>query len=178
MTMMVHGEQSLCRRHAYDLCRHYGISPDEMAPVFGIGRTEFEQFILDDGLTLQHLECRNSEFTLVRDLMELLRKELDQLQLGDETASAKTRLDALAQLARTMDRLSEMQQKRTEQQQSIVMLGPEELREALVRIDERIHELALCRADELVCQQSQPGTDTGPDQRMDSAGADEPTTTV
>ncbi len=164
MTMMTRGEQSLCRRHAYDLCRHYGISADEMAPVFGISKTALEQLVVDDGLTLQYLESQNSEFTLIRDLMELLRKELDQLQLGDETASAKTRLDALAQLARTMDRLSEMQQKRTEQQRSIVMLGPDELREALVRIDGRIHELALCRADELVCQQSQPRADTGLDQ--------------
>lgn len=164
MTMMTRGEQSLCRRHSYDLCRHYGISTDEMAPVFGVSTAEFELLVIDDGRTLQYLECQNSELTLIRDLMELLRKELGQLQLGDETASAKTRLDALAQLARTMDRLSEMQQKRTEQQRSIVMLGPDELREVLVRIDGRIHELALCRADQLVRQQSQPHADTGFDQ--------------
>lgn len=171
---MTHGEQSLCRRHAYDLCRQYGISTDEMAPVFGIGRTEFEQLVLDDRLTLQHLECQNTEIALVRDLMELLRRELEQMQLGDEVAPVKTRLDALAQLARTMDRLSDMQQKRVEQQRSILMLSPEELRDALVRIDGRIHELALCRAAELVHRQSQPIADTSSDQRMDVSGTGEP----
>ncbi|MBA8876694.1 hypothetical protein [Phyllobacterium myrsinacearum] len=134
-----------------------------MAPVFGIGKTEFEQLVLDDGLTVESLECQNTEIALVRDLMDLLRRELEQMQLGDEAVPVKTRLDALAQLARTMDRLSDMQQKRVEQQRSILMLSPEELREALVRIDGRIHELALCRADELVHRQSEPIADTGTD---------------
>lgn len=176
MTVMERGESALCRRHAYDLCRHYGISADAMAPVFGIGRTEFEQRVLDDGLTLAYLECQNTQMTLIHDLMALVRKELEQLQLGDETATAKTRLDALTQLARTMDRLSDLQEKRVEQQRSVLMLSPEELREALVRIDGRIHELALCRADELVQRQSQPGADAVPDQRMGVPGAGEPAT--
>lgn len=174
MAMMERGGNALCRRHAYDLCRHYGISADAMAPVFGIGRTEFEQRVLDDGLTLGDLQCQNGEVTLIRDLMALLRKELEQLQLGDETATAKTRLDALAQLARTMDRLSDMQEKRVEQQRSMLMLSPQELRDVLVRIDGRIHELALCRADELVQQQSQPRADPGHCRGMDVSGPDEP----
>ncbi|RZS88547.1 MULTISPECIES: hypothetical protein [Phyllobacterium] len=174
MTMMEHSGNALCRRHAYDLCRHYGISADAMAPVFGISRAEFEQRVRDDGLTLDDLQGGNSDVTLVRDLMALLHRELEQLQLGDETATAKTRLDALAQLARTMDRLSDMQEKRVEQQRSMLMLSPDELREALVRIDGRIHELALCRADELVQRQSQPAADPGHGRGMDVSRPDEP----
>ncbi|QND52390.1 hypothetical protein HB779_11090 [Phyllobacterium sp. 628] len=155
MTFIRRITPALCRRHAYDLCRRYGISTGEMAPVFGIHHRKFEDFVLRDGLTLKYLECQNNELTIVRDIMELLMKELHRLQLNDETIPVKTRLDALAQLARTMDRVSEMQQRRSEQQRSVTAFNSDELCKALVRIDERIQELARSRADDLVRRQIQ-----------------------
>ena len=88
---------------------------------------------------------------MTQRIMELLRKELDTLSALEEETSSKVRLDALALLARTIERVSDLQERfASERARTAGGLTADELRAALKRIDERIDELADIRSRDLV----------------------------
>ncbi|MEP7456990.1 hypothetical protein [Phyllobacterium sp. SB3] len=150
------------RRSAFALCREYGIPPGEIAPLLGVSEQCFLGGIHRDGLSLQDMQQGNSQLRAARKIMELLRKELETLSAVESETSSKARLDALALLARTIDKVSDLQDRfDATRESSSSGLSPDELRVVLKRIDERIDELAHIRAQELGITQSKQAGDGG-----------------
>lgn len=147
------------RRSAFALCREYGISAGEVAPVLGVTEPQFLRALRRDGLSFSEMQQGTRQLRIAQRIMELLRKELDTLSAFEKDVSSKTRLDALAQLARTIERVSDLQERfAAERAHAVGGLNPDELRAVLKRIDERIDELAEIRARELVRKEfKQPG---------------------
>lgn len=109
--------------------------------------------------------------------MELLRKELETLSAIQSETSSKARLDALALLARTIDKVSDLQDRfDAARASSSSGLSPDELRVVLKRIDERIEELAHIRAKELGNTQFKPAGDGGGQSGVGIHGQDDTTT--
>lgn len=160
------------RRSAYALCREYGIAPGEAAPLLGLTEKQFLSGIQRDGLSADELRRGNSQLRAARKIMRLLRRELETLAASENGISGKARLDALALLARTIDKVSDLQEKfDTARTQSSSGLTPDELRAALKRIDERINELANIRARELVGIQFKHTGDACGQSGVDVSGA-------
>ena len=90
------------RRSAVALCRDYGISASEIAPLFGQDEQQFLRALERDRLSFGELGQKSRQLRLAERIMKVLQKEVEALaSLGDEALN-KTRLDALAQLARTI----------------------------------------------------------------------------
>lgn len=139
------------RRSAFALCREYGIAPSAVALLLDLSEQQFLSAIYRDGFSLEEMQEGNGQLHAARKIMELLRKELETLSAIESETSSKARLDALALLARTIDKVSDLQERfDTARAQSASGLSPDELRAVLKRIDERIDELAHIRARELV----------------------------
>ncbi len=163
---------ALRRRSAFALCREYGIAPGEVAPLLGINEQQFLSGIYRDGFSIEEVRQGNSQLRAARKIMELLRKELETLCSIEGELSSKARLDALALLARTIDKVSDLQEKfDTARARSSSGLSTDELRAVLKRIDERIDELANIRAKELVDAQFEQKGDGGDCSGMDSSRA-------
>lgn len=159
------------RRSAIALCREYCIPPREIAPLLGLSEQAFLSGIYRDGFTLDELRQGNGQLQAARKIMELLRKELETLSTIESEVPSKARLDALALLARTIDKVSDLQERfDTARAESSSGLSPDELRVVLRRIDERIDELAHIRAKELVEKQLKPTGDGGGQSGMDFTG--------
>ncbi|EJN01398.1 hypothetical protein [Phyllobacterium sp. YR531] len=166
------------RRGAFSLCREYGISPGEIAPLLGLTEQSFLAGLHRDGLSLKDMQG-NGQLRAARKIMELLRKELETLSAIESETSSKARLDALALLARTIDKVSDLQDRfDTARARSSSGLSPEELRVVLKRIDERIEELAHIRARELGITQSEQAGDGSSRSGVGVHGADDTTATA
>ena len=154
--MIVNFAAAMRRRSAFALCREYGISAAEVVPLLGLTEGQFLRALKRDGLSYSDMQQGNRQLRLAQRIMDLLRKELDTLSSLDEGASGKARLDALALLARTIERVSDLQERfATARAQTVGSLSADELRAVLKRIDERIDELADSRARELVQEELQ-----------------------
>jgi hypothetical protein len=139
------------RRSAFALCREYGISAAEIAPLLGADEQQFLRGLKHDGLSYSDMLQGNRQLRLAQRIMDLLKKELDTVSLLGDDASGKARLDALSLLARTIERVSDLLDRfREGQAQTAGSLNADELRAVLKRIDERIDKLADSRARELV----------------------------
>jgi hypothetical protein len=160
------------RRSAYVLCREHGIAPCEAAPLLGLTEEQFLRAIRRDGLSVDDLRQGNSQLRTARKIMKLLRRELETLCAIENEISSKARLEALALLARTIDKVSDLQEKfDTARVRSSGSLPPDELRAVLKRIDERINELAQIRARELVGMQFEHKGEECGQSGMDVSGA-------
>jgi len=149
--MIVNFAAAMRRRSAFALCREYGISAAEIAPLLGVDEQKFLRGLKHDGLSYSDMQHGNSQLRLAQWIMDLLRKELETLSSLDEEVSVKARLDALALLARMIERVSDLQERlATDRAQTAGGLSADELRAVLKRIDERIDEPADSRARELV----------------------------
>lgn len=161
------------RRSAFELCREYCIPPREFAPLLGLSEQTFLSGIYRDGFSLDEVRQGNGQLRAARKIMELLRKELETLSTVESELSSKARLDTLALLARTIDKVSDLQERfDSARARSSSGLSPDELRVVLRRIDERIDELAHIRARELVEKQLKPTGDGGGQSGMDFSGPD------
>ncbi|CAN7545866.1 hypothetical protein LJR231_003942 [Phyllobacterium sp. LjRoot231] len=154
--MIVNFAAAMRRRSAFALCREYGVSAAEIVPLLGLTEDQFLRALRRDGLSYSDMQQGNRQLRLARRIMDLLKKELDTLSSLDKEASGKARLDALALLARTIERVSDLQERfREGQAQTIGSLTADELRAVLKLVDERIDELADSRARELVREEFQ-----------------------
>jgi DNA mismatch repair ATPase MutS len=166
------------RRSAFALCREYGISVEEIAPVVGVSGPRFLKGLAMDGLSFRDMEQENRQLRAARKIMELLRQELETLSALEGELSSKAKLDALALLARTIDKVSDLQERFAEDRaRSTSGLSADELRAVLKRIDERIDELAHSRARELVGNQSKQAGSSGNTSGMDVSGKNIPAPT-
>ncbi len=164
------------RRSAFALCREYCIAPHEIAPLLGVNEQQFLNGIYRDGYSLDEIQQGNSQLRAARKIMELLRKELETLSSFENEIPSKARLDALALLARTIDKVSDLQERfDAARAQSASGLSPDEVAAVLKRIDERIDELANIRASELVETKFKHAGDTGGPSGMAFSGADNTT---
>ncbi|ATU92357.1 hypothetical protein B5P45_22935 [Phyllobacterium zundukense] len=142
---------SMRRRSAFALCREHGLSAFEIAPVLGLNEQQFLRALERDGLSFSEMQQGSRQLRIAQRIMDLLRKELDTLSALEAETPSKVRLDALALLARTIERVSDLQDRfAAERAGTAGGLSAGELRAVLKRIDERIDELAECRARELV----------------------------
>lgn len=96
--MIVNFAAAMRRRSAFALCREYGMSAAEIAPVLGLNEQQFLRALKRDGLSYSDMQQGNRQLRLAQRIMDLLRKELDTLSSLDEETSGKVRLDALALL--------------------------------------------------------------------------------
>jgi predicted transcriptional regulator len=175
--MIVNFAAAMRRRSAFALCREYGMSATEIAPVLGLNEQQFLRALKRDGLSYGDMQQGNRQLRLAQRIMDLLRKELDTLSSLDEGSSGKVRLDALALLARTIERVSDLQERfGTTRAQTAGSLSADELRAVLKRIDERIDELADSRARELVQEELQRKGILGARTGVDLPGKDSATT--
>ena len=162
------------RRSAFALCREYGIPAGEIATVMGLTQERFLKGLFRDGLSFSDMELENRQLRAARKIMDLLRKELETLSALQGDISSKARLDALALLARTIDKVSDLQDRfAANRARSTSGLSADELRAVLKRIDERINELAYKRARELGGKQFEPAGDGCSEAGMDVSGAHE-----
>lgn len=167
------------RRTAFTLCREHGIALSEMAIVLGISEESFLLGLQRSNLSADEFQRSSGDLRLIRSIMELMRCELERLATSANGPWSKARLDALAQMARTMDLLSDMQERfAAARPQAHGGLTTDELRAALTRIDERINELANIRARELVREKSEPTGAPCSQPGMDGAGANDAAATV
>lgn len=109
--MIVSFAAAMRRRSAFGLCREYGISAADIVPVLGLNEQQFLRALKRDGLSYSDMQQGNRQLRLAQRIMDLLRKELDTLSSLDREASDKVRLDALALLARTIERVSDLQER-------------------------------------------------------------------
>ena len=91
--MIVNFVAAMRRRSAFMLCREYGISAAEIAPVLGLNEQQFLRALEREGLSHTEMQHGNRQLRLAQRIMDLLRKELDTLSSLDEEASGKVRLD-------------------------------------------------------------------------------------
>lgn len=172
--MTSHFAIAMRRRSAFALCRDHGISAAEIVPVLGVDEQQFLRGLERDGLSLREMQQGNRQLRIAQRIMDLLRKELDTLSALEEETSSKTRLDALALLARTIERVSDLQERfAAERAQTVGGLSADELRAVLKRIDERIDELADIRARELVQKELERKGIAGPRTGVDVPGKDD-----
>lgn len=160
----------LRRRSAYDLYCSHDITARRVALILGQSEETFRRGLAREGLPLEKA-ARDGPLQAAGRIMALLHDELSRLATISDGLSSKARLDALASLARTIDRVHDLKDRFVEQARPAEGLAPEELRAALVRIDERIDDLANIRAEELVRRQSQPAADTAGGAGMAAEGA-------
>ncbi|UXN60769.1 hypothetical protein [Phyllobacterium zundukense] len=173
--MIVNFAAAMRRRSAFALCREYGISAAEIVPLLGLTEGQFLRALNRDGLSYSDMQQGNRQLRLVQRIMDLLRKELDTLSSLDEGASGKVRLDALALLARTIERVSDLQERfATTRAQTVGSLSADELRAVLKKIDERIDELADIRARQLVRKELEQQGSAGGSGGVDVPGQDGP----
>lgn len=162
------------RRSAFALCREHGLSVGEIAPVLGVTEEHFYKGLVRDGLSFTEMSQENRQLRAVRKIMELLRQELETLSALKDEISSKARLDALALLARTIDKVSDLQERfAADRARSASGLSADELRAVLKRIDERINELADKRAGELGSKESERAGNGGGESGMDVSGPHE-----
>ncbi|MDR6633739.1 putative ArsR family transcriptional regulator [Phyllobacterium sp. 1468] len=149
------------------------MSAAEIAPVLGLNAQQFLRALNRDGLSYSDMQQGNGQLRLAQRIMDLLRKELDTLSSLDREAPGKVRLDALALLARTIDRVSDLQDRfATTRAQAVGGLSADELRAVLKKIDERIDELADIRARELVRKELERQGSAGGPTGVDVPGQD------
>ena len=160
------------RRSAVALCRDYGISSAEIAPLFGEDEAQFLRALKRNGLSGGEFEQKSRQLRLAEKIMNLLQKEVEALTALEEDSLSKTKLDTLALLARTIEKVGDLQERfAAVRLEAVGGLSTDELRNVLTRIDERIDELAEMRARELVQIQSQrTGVESG-GPGMDDPGA-------
>jgi len=172
---MISSSSAERRRCAFELCQDRGISAAEMAPLFGLDEQQFLRALKRDGLSFDELEKKSRQLRLAERIMKVLQKEVEALTTLGDGALSKTKLEALAQLARTIERVGDLQEKFAVERLSVsVGLNADELRTVLTRIDERINELADMRARELVQQQSERKGIEGGVPGMDAPGEANP----
>src|SRR5262245_44286092 len=97
------------RRIAFALCSKHGVALADMASVLGVNEKQLVSGLRRDGLAVDEVEQSCGDSRLIRRLMETLHGELDKLAAVTAAPWSKARVDALAQMARTMDKLGEMQ---------------------------------------------------------------------
>lgn len=159
------------RRSAFALCREYGLSAGEIAPVLGVTEEHFYKGLVHDGLSFTDMRQENRQLRAARKIMELLRKELETLSALKDELSSKARLDVLALLARTIDKVSDLQDRfAADRARSASGLSADELRAVLKRVDERINKLAENRARELAKKQFEPAGVGGNISGVDGSG--------
>ncbi len=139
------------RRCAFALCRDYGISANEIAPILNVTEEQFLRGLHRDGLSFIEMQQGSRQLRIAQKIMGLLQREIETLSSLSEDTFSKARLDAMVLLARTIERVGDLQERfAAERSQNVGGLNADELRAVLKRIDERIDELADNRARELV----------------------------
>ncbi|MBB3238106.1 hypothetical protein [Phyllobacterium endophyticum] len=175
--MTVQFVMAMRRRSAFALCREYGISAGEIATVMGLTKEQFLKGLFHDGLSFMDMQRDNRQLRDARKIMDLLRRELETLSRLEGDITSKARLDALALLARTIDKVTDLQDRfAAGRAKSSSALSADDLRAVLKRIDERIEELAQNRARELVDNESEPAGSGGGLSGMDLPGQGDATT--
>ncbi|WP_247875225.1 hypothetical protein [Ochrobactrum sp. Marseille-Q0166] len=155
-------------RLAFRLQMKHDVAVAEIAQVMGCTEKQYLHWLKGVGLDEKNLIKPSATDTALQRLQTELNKLIDAEELPDKGKAEA--LMALAKAVKTVNELvSETEISETDIGASVASLA--EVRQALIRIDRRIDELAKRRAQEFLERGLDAQSDNGRGQRMAAQGA-------
>jgi len=153
-------------RAGYHVTRRYGVPHADIAFLLNIEEKTYLRRLRQSGVD-PNTAMRSDRLPDIEEILANIRNELARLTEGGKVPD-KGAADALTALARALKTVIELARESTPRpvaEAAPAAVSPEELSEALARIDRRIDELANLRAAEIVRRRLErpagDGADTG-----------------
>ncbi|KXF78285.1 hypothetical protein ATN84_00315 [Paramesorhizobium deserti] len=159
-------------RAGYRVTRRYGVPHADIAFLLNIEEKTYLRRLRQSGLDPDADESAG-QLPDIEEILANIRGELVRLTEGGRVPD-KAAVDALVSLARALKTLIELTPEKARRpfaEAAGVAVTPEEISEALARIDRRIDELANLRADEIIRRRFERGDGAGADEGVVLRGA-------